>query len=100
MLRQETIDAFHLMWDVFPGSARIIHKSREISLSNPYAKQNGFNEGCVCVRVGPAEIHKNCKAHLVLTTKETQMIKDDQRIRYWMPLDGYDDYYLHVTIPL
>ena len=93
--------AFHQMWDGFPGSARLINSRHVIIASNKTAEENGFTEGIVCARVGSPELHKGCMANHALKTKTTQIDRKlDDRIRGWSPLEGYDDLFVHFTLPI
>ena len=79
---QELIAAFHLMWDHFP-SMEII----------------GRHVGMRCIKHGPAESHKGCLAHKALNEHKakysTSIINGKESVAYWLPVDGYPDYYLH-----
>ena len=93
--------AFHLMWDSFPGSARLINSRHIIIASNKTAEENGFTEGVICARVGSPESHKGCMANHTLKTRTAQTDRKlDDRIRGWLPLEGYDDLFVHFTLPI
>ncbi len=95
----ELINAFYLMWENFPGTARLIRKDRTIIASNAYAKSVGFVTDVRCVSVGLPEIHKGCRVNEMFKTGRYQVVKSETgRLRYWIPVPGRDDVYVHVTI--
>ncbi|GFZ30217.1 hypothetical protein CSC2_07430 [Clostridium zeae] len=99
MVDEKIIEAFHMMWDNFPGSVRLIHKNRTVLAVNEIARQNGFEVGVMCIKIGSPEIHRGCKANVALSTKKAQIGKlGEDRIRYWIPVTGYDDIYIHFSI--
>lgn len=101
-ISQEVIDAFHLMWDMYPGSVRLIHKSHVVLACNPIAQELA-PEGIVrCIDQGTPESHKGCKSRLMLKTQIGQFDRPSpDKIRAWIPVKGYEDIYLHfgVIIP-
>jgi hypothetical protein len=99
MIDKKIIEAFHMMWDSFPGSVRLIHKNRTVLASNEIAHNIGFEEGVTCIKVGPPEIHRGCKANISLSTKTPQVSKSGEgKLRYWIPVKDCDDVYIHFTI--
>lgn len=93
--------AFHQMWDGFPGIARLINKKHIVLASNKTAEEKGFTEGSVCTRVGAPELHKGCMANLTLKTHTARLDRKlGDRIRGWIPLEGYDDLFVHFTLPI
>jgi len=96
----EAIKAFHLMWDAFPGIARLIDEQHNILAANSQAVEAGIAEG-KCFMFGPPANHKGCLAPQMLKTKETQVdYPIEGKIRGWMPVAGYDDIYVHFSIAL
>lgn len=99
MVNEKVIEAFHMMWDSFPGAVRLIHKNRTILAANELARKLGFEEGVVCIKVGAPEAHKGCKANAALATKTAQTATSGGgKIRYWLPVKDCDDVYVHFTI--
>ena len=87
------------MWDKFPGSVRLIHKNRIVLAVNETACSMGFEVGTTCIKIGAPESHKECKANVALSTKKAQLVKSgEEKIRYWIPVKGCDDIYVHPTI--
>jgi hypothetical protein len=99
MIDETFINAFHMMWDDFPGPVRLIHKNRTILASNEIARNLGFNDGVECSTIGPPAIHRGCKANIALSTKTSQVSKSEGgKLRYWIPVKDCDDLYIHFTI--
>ena len=98
---KKIIEAFHIMWDSFPGSVRLIHKNHTVLAANEIARKAGFDIGIICFKVGTPESHRGCKASLALSTKTGQAVKSSEgKIRYWLPVKDCDDIYVHVTSDL
>lgn len=99
MIDEKIIEAFHMMWESFPGSARLVHKDRTIIAANEIARKNGWEVGLVCSKIATPQNHKGCKANIALSTKTGQAnITGEGSIRYWLPVIGCDDVFVHVTI--
>ncbi|EKQ54387.1 MULTISPECIES: hypothetical protein [unclassified Clostridium] len=99
MVDEKIIEAFYMMWDSFPGNARLIHKNRTVLAANKIARKSGFEIGTLCSKVGAPELHKDCKANKVLSTKNGQAVKSAEgKIRYWLPVKDCDDVYVHITL--
>jgi len=95
----ELMNAFYLMWESFPGTARLIRKDRTILASNAFAKRVGFVPDVKCVMVGSPEIHNGCRVNEMFRTGSYQVVKSENgTLRYWLPVPGHDDVYVHVTI--
>lgn len=45
MVDERILEAFHMMWDNFPGPVRLIHKSKTILAVNEAARSKGFEAG-------------------------------------------------------
>ena len=96
---EELIEKFHLMWDSFPGLARLISKDFKVIASNKIAQEKGFVEGVTCTRVGDPITHRGCKMRKMFESKEAfvdNVLED--RVRGWMPIEGYDDVCVHFTV--
>lgn len=98
---EETLQAFHLMWDEFPGLARLIDRKHRVIAANGVAKDLGFAEGTVCAQVGDPSIHRECKlARMFAEGKaQTDNVLAD-RIRGWVPVKGNPDLCVHFGLML
>ena len=95
----EVIKAFHLMWDAFPGMARLIDRWHRVIAANPIAQSKGFVPDVLCAKVASPDIHKKCKMAVTLKTGEAhadRVIED--RIRGWQPVPDYPDLVVHFAI--
>ena len=103
-LNQECIEAFHSLWDKFPGPVTLVHKSKRVIAANPACAAIGREVGMLCSQHGPAESHKGCLAHLALSTQQCQCVRkqlgEKDLIIYWLPLSTHPDYYIHFAIPV
>ena len=96
---EELIEKFHLMWDSFTGLARLISKDFKVIASNKIAQEKGFVEGVTCTRFGDPITHRGCKMRKMFESKEAfvdNVLED--RVRGWMPIEGYDDVCVHFTV--
>ena len=76
-----------------------IDPHHHVIAANPVALEKGFAPGCVCAKVGAPEIHRQCKLTRLFQTGEAQtdnVIED--RIRGWMPVEGYPDLSVHFAV--
>lgn len=100
--RSQLIQAFHLMWDHLPAPCSLVNKGKEVIAVNPAAKAFGREVGMICSKHGPPELHKGCLAAKALSSHETQQIyseRDGKKFTvFWMPIDGYDEYYIHFAV--
>ncbi|MDR1396578.1 MAG: hypothetical protein LBJ14_02430 [Desulfarculales bacterium] len=101
-LPQEVIEAFQLMFEHFPEGAQLTHKSKQIAALNPACKAIGRDVGMICAKHGPPEAHKGCLANKALKDRKTTWATSPKRIpdgqtpvAFWIPVDGYPDFYLH-----
>lgn len=98
---EELIRAFHLTWDGFPGAARLIGKENRILASNRAVEAAGLTAGQTCSKMGPPESHKGCRKALTLSTGTAQVDRPvENKIRAWVPVDGYPDIVVHFSIVL
>ena len=96
---EELIRAFHLTWDGFPGRARLINKDNYVLAVNRAAEAEGFTAGQICAKMGPPESHKGCRKALALSTQTAQMDRPaENKIRAWVPVDGYPDIVVHFSV--
>lgn len=95
------IESFHLLWDSFPERVRLIKKDRTVLAVNPASEREGFVEGVRCIDTPPKEAHAGCLANKALTDKVAQhaLSVDGKRMRYWIPVTGSDDLFIHFSIP-
>ncbi|GEM_PF-96497 len=98
---RELINAFHLMWDNFPEPVGLVHKSREVAAVN---KGHFYKPGDVCARSGHNGPHAGCLANQALSEKKAVAVarrnpaEEKDVITYWLPFDGYPDYFIHFSI--
>ena len=98
---EKIIESFHLMWDTFPGLARLIDANHTVIASNPIAQSKGFVQGSTCAKVGDPASHRVCKLAKALQSGEA--VTDNElsdRIRGWMPVPGHEDLCVHFAILL
>ncbi len=96
---EEIIGAFHQMWDGFPGIARLISKEHIIIAANPIAIEKGYLPGLTCATIGAKEMHRGCKFAKTFQTGQAQtdnVLSD--RIRGWMPVQGYPELIVHFAV--
>jgi len=101
----ETIEAFHMMWDKFPWVVLLNKKNRDIVAANKVAEEMGYHPGEKCFHVAKStEIHASCKANEALEkgvaqrsvsyNKETNQVMD----AYWVPVSAEQDLYVHFAL--
>lgn len=92
-------NSFHLMWDHFPEPCTLVHKSKEVIAVNPACDIIGRRVGMICSQHGPAAAHQGCLANKALSEQRAQfrrVSRDDMNLLvFWMPVNGYPDYYIH-----
>lgn len=97
---KELVKAFHMMWDNYNEQVRLIdRKFRVVAGNKAYMAFGGLTN--VPCNIGNPELHKGCKAMACLKNNET-MIKSSEVNgvkwdSYWVPVEGYPDYYVHFT---
>ncbi|MDL2226920.1 hypothetical protein LJB86_04620 [Deltaproteobacteria bacterium OttesenSCG-928-M10] len=95
------VEAFHLMYDSFPGVAQLNHKSKLVVAVNPAAHAFGRLEGTICSRHGSPDQHKSCLADRALIERKEQsvcmppMADGTEMTVFWLPIEGHPDYYIH-----
>lgn len=102
-LPQSVIEAFHLMWGNFPSAASLVHKSREVvAVNKVWEKQGGLKQGMNCAKIATPEAHRGCLANQALSTREAAFVIAEsdglERIKFWLPLDGYPEYFVHFSV--
>jgi len=97
---------FHLQWDNFPYPVMLIYKDRTILARNKTAQKIGISAGGRCYEMGTKNSHKGCQANQALeerTAKHCVEYREDLgRVwdRYWVPLAGSEDTFLHFNIDI
>ena len=98
---KELIQAFHLTWDRFPGCARLIDKGNNVLAVNQAAEAAGLTAGQICAKMGAPESHKGCRKALALSTQTAQVDRPVlEKIRAWVPIDGYPEVVVHFSVML
>ncbi|MDR3175104.1 MAG: hypothetical protein LBU06_01010 [Desulfovibrio sp.] len=99
------LESFHLMWDHFPECVQLTDKSFLVLAVNPAAGAIGREAGMTCAKHGPSEGHKGCKAQKTIKEHRATWtaIPPAQEgklgtVVFWLPIDGYPDYYLHFGV--
>ncbi|MDO5294469.1 MAG: hypothetical protein Q4F05_17180 [bacterium] len=95
------IEAFHQMWDTFPGMARLIDKNHVVHAANESAMLNGYVSDICCVTVGDMESHKGCLAWKTILQNMAHVDRpSEQVIRGWMPVQDNTDLFVHFTLSI
>ena len=95
------IQAFHMMWDSFPGMARLINRKHMVLAGNGVAEAMGYIAGTSCARVHAPDMHRGCRMIKALNSGEAQMdFGNDNRIRGWLPVEGRQDVIVHFVMML
>lgn len=88
-------EAFHLMYDNFPGAVMLTHKSKTIVAVNRAAEMLGRGVGTVCSTIGTREMHQGCLANRALAEQrpmskvvDTENSGDVVRQLFWVPIKG------------
>jgi hypothetical protein len=102
---EELVKSFHLMWDHFPECVQLAHNSYPVIAVNPAAAPIGREVGMICAKHGPPERHKGCKAQQAIKEGEATWAASPASqagelggVVFWLPIDGYPDYYLHFAV--
>jgi len=98
MANEKLIEAFHLMWDNFPEAVRLTYKDRTIIVNNKASENTEWQVGIKCSSVPPLERHKFCKANETMKNCIPTYEKIGEMISYWIPIDGYADYFIHFAV--
>ena len=96
---EELVKAFHLTWDNYPWTARLIDNNSRVLAVNKTVKAQGGMPGQICAKMGAPGVHKGCKRALALSSGEPQYdMPTPGRIRVWIPVDGYPDVVVHFSV--
>jgi hypothetical protein len=102
----QVLQAFHLMWDLFPSTVLLVRKDRTILACNQSAVERGFRLGMKCFQLTSDGVHKHCKANEALaegTAQRTVVYAPaTQKVNnsYWLPIKGEKDLFVHVVIDI
>lgn len=98
---EDLISKFYREWGNFPGPARLIRKDRMVLAANKHAEKAGFGIETICAKIGSPESHKGCLANKTIVSKTGQGdIISGKMARYWLPVDGEDDVFVHLSVRL
>ncbi|HXP97198.1 MAG TPA: hypothetical protein VN809_10830 [Telmatospirillum sp.] len=100
------VQAFDLMWELFPEPALLVHKDRTVLAANAVARQFGRKEGEKCFGATPsgggANHCRSCKADRALQDRqaisEVSLDLGGPVTNYWLPLPDSADLYVHFGI--
>ena len=99
MDKEKLVESFHVMWDTFPGMARLISANHEILAANDIAVNKEFIPGAICAKVGKPESHKGCLLAKALKTGEGQFdCPNEHLVRGWLPVNGRNDVVVHFSM--
>jgi hypothetical protein len=101
MVDNKLIESFHTMWDSFPSRVRLIQKDRTVLAVNKAAEKAGMAVRVKCIDTPSKDSHAGCKANAALKERKGiyQLNADKSLVRFWIPVEGYDDIYVHFSIP-
>ncbi len=104
-LPDAVIEAFHLMWGNFPEGVSLVHKSRQVMAVNKAMEKQGIvKPGMNCAKIGSPEAHKGCLANKALASGEAAFVHmplpGRDGVGFWIPLDGYPEFFLHFSVGL
>lgn len=98
---EKVIEAFHAMWDGFPGYARLITNKHEIIASNALASDAGFSAGKICATVNSPNSHRGCKMVKMFQEGKAQTdVVIPGKIRGWIPVERYPQLCVHFTLAI
>ena len=104
MTDEQIIEAFHLMWDMFPEPVMLIKKSREIVALNPVCAQSGLKPGMRCSSVGSTQQHKGCRCNEAVDEKKAIGVTYEgpkgKAFGYWVPVANKPEWILHLNVGL
>jgi hypothetical protein len=105
-INPDILKAFHLMWDVFPGTALLVRRDRSIVACNHSATERGLRLGMKCFQLSSEGIHKHCLANAALdegTAKGTAVyspVAKKVNNSFWLPIAGEKDLFVHIVIDI
>lgn len=97
----KAIESFHMLWNSFPIRARLIQKDRTVIAVNRAAEAEGMTTGVRCIDTPPKESHAGCLANSALSEHcgKCAMNRAGDRLRFWIPVEGFDDLFVHFSVP-
>lgn len=103
MTDSDYVQAFDLMWEMFPEPTLLVRKDRTVVAANAAARRMGRTEGERCFGSSPhggGKHHcRNCKADHALRDRraysEVSLDLGGPVTGYWLPLPDSDDLYVH-----
>jgi hypothetical protein len=104
MIDTKVVEAFELMWGNFPEPVALVHKSREVIAVNAASASIGRVKGMNCTKHGAPEAHRGCLANQALARQQPTFAKQKSSdgskeiICYWLPIDGYPEYFIHFGV--
>jgi hypothetical protein len=100
------LQAFQLMWNVFPATALLVARDRTVLACNQLATERGFRLGMKCFQLTSDGVHKHCKANATLDEGVAQRtvvyspVTQKVNNSYWLPIAGEKDLFVHVVIDI
>ena len=101
MTDEKLIECFHAMWNNYPYMVRLIRKDRIVLAVNKASAAAGLCVGELCSAVGLKEAHAGCLANSALKEKQGkhQLTGDGLRLKFWIPIEGREDVFVHFSVP-
>lgn len=96
------IESFHALWGNFPERARLIRKDRTVLAVNKAAEAEGLLAGVRCIDAPPRASHAGCLGNQSLKDGcgQCNLSVNGKRMRYWVPVEGCEDVFVHFSIPI
>ena len=73
-----------------------------MAVNKAHLKLGYLKPGMNCAKTGPPGAHKGCLANKALATGEASYVLakmvDKELIAYWLPLDGYPEFFVHFGV--
>ncbi len=94
------LQAFKLMWDLYPEPVRLIRKDFTVVAGNQAFLKAGGKIGDKCNATRP-ELHRGCQAQAALKARESKVIEHElfnhHISSYWIPVQGNTDHFIHFS---
>ncbi|TVM17669.1 hypothetical protein DPQ33_08495 [Oceanidesulfovibrio indonesiensis] len=101
-VKQDVVDAFFMMWDLYPEPVMLIHANRDILAVNEAARGLGLDAGLKCHSLYPSDKPcPGCLADLALRSGESRRKaayapgQNKFLDGFWIPVAGEEDLYVH-----
>lgn len=102
MINKSVVDAFHMMWGMFPEGVMLIDKRRNILAVNAACAASGLAAGMICSQIGSPGSHKGCLANQAIAEQKAKFKKISMNgkefISFWIPVAGQDNMFLHFPV--